>query len=362
MFQWYLFVILAAAGIFAALAQQTYTVEVCGRQETRWGWIPVLLILIPLIVLATTRRATFGDTYPYIKMFENPPDSLDAIPGSIFSQGKDRGFTVFSILVKTLLTKNVRVFFALVASICLFCVAGVYKKHSCQFVASMFLFIASGEYLQWTHNSMRQFIAVAVIFAATDLLLQKKYLQYYAVVLLMSTIHGSALVMIPVTLVIQGRAWNLRTVLFTLAVLIAINFSDDLRSLIAGFMEDTQYEAEVSQFLETEGTNLFRVLVYCIPPVMALLFKQHLDYAQDPLLDLATNMSIISMGVYIISAVTSGIFIGRIPIYFSLYNYLLLPWLLENVFEVRSKRLVYGIIILCYLAFYYYQVSVAWSI
>jgi hypothetical protein len=225
----------------------------------------------------------------------------------------------------------------------------------------MFLFIASSDYVQWNYNGMRQFIAVSVIFLATDLLLQKKYIRVYAIVLLMATVHASALIMIPVTLFISGGPWNKRTVLFTVIALVAINFSGALRNLIADFMTETQYSSEVDQFLETTGTNVFRVLVFCIPPVLALAFKKYLLAANAPILNLSTNMSIVSMGMYIISAVTSGIFVGRIPIYFSLYNYILLPWLVENVFEKKSQKLVYGCIILCYLVFYWYQMTVAWD-
>ena len=64
-------------------------------------------------------------------------------------------------------------------------------------------------------------------------------------------------------------------------------------------------------------------------------------------------MSIISTGLYVVSMFTSGIFIGRLPIYFSLYNYILLPWEIENLFTERSKKLVYIGLIGFYLLFYY---------
>ena len=227
---------------------------------------------------------------------------------------------------------------------------------------SMFLFLASSDYIQWTHNGMRQFIAVCIVFAATELLLKKKYWLYIPIVLVASTIHATALLMIPVCFIVQGKAWNVRSVLFTIAALVAINFSGALSDLIVDFMSDSQYSNEVGQFLETEGTNILRVVVFTIPPTLALVFKKYVDAARHPVLDLSVNMSIISMGAYIISAVTSGIFIGRIPIYFSLYNYILLPWLVENVFEKRSQKLVYAAIIACYMYFYYYQVTTVWGL
>lgn len=359
-FQWYLFVLLIAVAIFSTVKQQTYTVAVCGGRERRWTWLPALMIAIPLIYLAGT-RPDIGDTRAYRNSFFSITASLSEIPNILAAEEKDKGFSIFALLVKCIIGNNDKLYFTIIAAFCLLCVVYIYRKYSCNFIFSMFLFIASSDYVQWNYNGMRQFIAVAAIFAATDLLLKKKYLPYFALILFMSTFHASALIMIPISLIVQGKPWNAKTVLFTLIVLIAVNYSDSLTGLITDLMEDSQYSNEVGQFLETEGTNILRVLVFCIPPVLALILRKWLYRADIPILNLSTNMSIVSMGAYIVSSVTSGIFIGRMPIYFSLYNYILLPWLVENVFEDRSKKFVYTAIILCYLVFYYYQMHVAWD-
>ena len=361
-FQWYLFVILIAVAIFARAGKQTYTIEVPGGTETRYGWVPILLIIIPLIIAAALRPSGFGDTSAYIIGFRNTIASFSQIPTVITAEGKDKGFGIFKILIKMIIGDHYQLYFGIIAAFCLLCVACIYRKYSCNFAMSIFLFLASSDYIQWTHNGMRQFIAVCAIFAATDLLLQKKYVSYILIILLSATIHATALLMIPVCFIVQGRAWNLRSVLFTIAVLIAINFSGALSDFIVDFMMDTQYGSEVDQFLATDGTNILRVVVFSIPPVLALAFRRYLDASRQPILNLSVNMSIVSMGAYIISAVTSGIFVGRIPIYFSLYNYILLPWIVENVFEKRSQKFVYAVIIACYVFFYYYQVTVTWNL
>ena len=66
-------------------------------------------------------------------------------------------------------------------------------------------------------------------------------------------------------------------------------------------------------------------------------------------------MSIASAGLYVISMFTSGIFIGRLPIYFSLYNYILLPWEINRIFTKQSARIIYIIMVIAYLGFYLYS-------
>lgn len=360
-FQWYLFVLLMVVAAFAPAAGQTYTVISSGQREKRYKWGAALVIAIPLICLAAARSENIGDTYAYAAGFRNTPTVWAEFMDVYEKTEKDRGFVVFTYFMKYLFGDDERLYFGVIASVCLMCVVSVYRKHSCNFAMSIFLFIASSDYVQWNYNGMRQFIAVALIFAATDWLLQKKYVRYYVLILLASTIHASALIMIPMSLVVQGKPWNIQTVLITLLALIAINFSGWMNNMITALMSDTQYSGEVGQYLETEGTNVIRVLVFCIPPLMALAFRKWLVRADSKIMNLSTNMSIVSMGVYIVSAVTSGIFVGRLPIYFSLYNYILLPWLVEHVFSERSRRLVYGCLIVCYLAFYYYQMHIAWD-
>lgn len=359
-YQGYLFVLLFGVALFGKLAQQTCTVNIEGRQEVRYKWITVLMITIPLIYLAGT-RPNIGDTGAYRSAFLSLDASQTAFLEIMRANSKDKGFSIFTLLLKTVIGNNDTLYFTIIASICLMCVVCVYRKYSCNFIMSMFLFVASSDYVQWNYNGMRQFIAVSIAFAATDWLLEKKYFKYILLILFLSTIHASVLIMLPIGFIVQGRAWNFKTVVLTLGALLAINYSNITIELIADFMEDTQYRGEVGQFLETEGTNILRVLVFCIPPAFALLWRRWIDKADSKLVNLATNMSIVSMGAYLVSAVTSGIFVGRVPIYFSLYNYILLPWLVENVFEERSQKIVYIIIVICYLVFYYYQMMVAWD-
>lgn len=68
-------------------------------------------------------------------------------------------------------------------------------------------------------------------------------------------------------------------------------------------------------------------------------------------------MSLISMGIYVVSIFTSGIFIGRIPIYFSLFSYILLPWELRKIFSKEKFTIVLAIMVVLYMIFYFIQVK-----
>ena len=202
LFHWYLFVFLILLHTVAKAANQRYQVYVAGEYEGRYKWFTAMAVICVLSYVAAMRNERFLDTLSYINNYLKSDPSWEGILHIIQGDGKDKVFYVLTAILHGLFGDRYRAYLGVIAGFCLFCVISVYRKHSSNFFVSVFLFIASGEFVMWTHNGMRQFIAVSMVFAATDLLLKKKYLLYAVIVLIASTFHGSALVMIPVLLVV----------------------------------------------------------------------------------------------------------------------------------------------------------------
>lgn len=364
-FQWQLFVLLIIIALFTPAMGMYREVNVYGNEQIRYNWFPVLVLAIPMIYLAGNRFEAlpdFGDTSAYLNMFKETPSSIGGLLNSFTEDSKDKGFSFLIAVFKTLLGNREIVFFTMIATVCILCVMSVYRKYSCNFIISAFLFLASGDYVQWNYNGIRQFIPVAILFACIGLILKKKYIPFIVLTVILSTVHASALLMIPMVFIVQGRAWNKKTMLLVIAVIIAIASLEQFTDLITGIMENTQYSGEVDQYLNTEGTSIQRVLVYSIPAILTLIFKGRIDRENNPVINLSANMALITAFSYLLSAFTSGIFLGRIPIYFSLYNYILIPWIIENTFTKNSVRLIYLVLIGFYMIFYYYQMHITWGL
>lgn len=361
LFQWYLFVFLILMFQIAKMGHQFYPVHVAGEYEPRCRWATALIVTAVLTYVAATRHLSFIDTRSYYNHYMREAGTWESIVKIFNGSGKDKGFYIFTAILKAIIGPNEKIYFAIIAGIPLLCLASTYRRYSCNFFMTIFLFLVSGEYVQWSHNGIRQFMAVGMTFVAAPLLLKKRFIPYFLVVLFASIFHATALIMIPVSLVVHGRPWNAKMVLFTLAVMVAASSLDELMGAITTLMENTQYAGDVDSLLATEGTNPLRVLVYAIPPLMALVFRKRLTQYDVPIINMAVNMSVISMGAYVVSMFTSGIFIARVPIYFSLYNYILLPWIIQRVFDRSSARVIYFLLIGCYMAFYYYQMHIVWG-
>ncbi|MEE1527957.1 MAG: EpsG family protein [Blautia sp.] len=338
---------------------------VLGKKEIRVRVGFAIFAVIPLIWWAATRPLSFGDSDAYVRMFETLPDTISAIPSYVDGVEKDKGFSVLSILIKCIVGQRYEFYFAILATIQGISLALVFRKYSSNFILALFLFVATTDYLSWMHNGVRQFTAVALIFASTELMLKKKYVSLIAIILLSSMIHGSALLMIPIVFVVQGKPWNKKTVLAIVLFLAAIVFVDNFTTLLNNLLADTQYTNVVSDWQagNDDGTNPIRVLVYAVPTLLSIVGIRYIKAEKDPVIDLACNMGILSTLLYCLSAATSGIFIGRLPVYCSMYaTGILLPWELDNIFTKESSRVLKLGTVICFLAFYYYQVCLAWGL
>jgi len=335
---------------------------VLGQRCVRWNWVPALILVAPYIMWATFRPGSVGDTGVYIHQFEITPTGLGEIPWYLSTVSKDKGFALLQILFKTMVSRSERPFFFCIAAFQMLSLAKIYRKYSRNFWLSLFFFVSSAEYISWMMNGVRQFLAVTIIFACLPLLLERRYFVTCLVVVLASSIHISALIVLPFVFIVNGRAWNIRTLTFIFGVIAAVFFLDYVTGFISNALQNTAYEGDAIYFdsINDDGTNLFRVLFYSVPPVMAWLFRPYIDRANDQMINLCANLSVVAAGFYVFSYFTSGMIIGRLPIYFSLANYILIPWIIQEVFSSNSVPLIDLGFVSVYTAFFYYQIK-AWG-
>lgn len=335
-----------------------------GRTEERWSPFAALLLVLPYIIWAAYRSDSFGDTGLYRSGFLNAEASLGAAFSILTSDSKDVGFYALRSLIKMIIGNNDELFFLLIAAFQILGMAVIYRRYAADYWMCVFLFVASTDYLSWPYNGIRQYIAVIMIFACFSWMLQKRYIPLIVVILLASTIHGSALLMLPIIFIVQGEAWNAKTILMLLATAVIVVFVDRFTPILNELLQETQYDDMMTNEIWTQddGTNIIRVLVYSVPALLSLFGLRFVRAANDPVINLSVNCSIVTMAVYLIASVSSGIYIGRLPIYTTLQGYIALPWLIDHIFEERSARLAKIIAVIMYSAFFAFQTFVIWNL
>ena len=360
---WWLLIWLFTGGLFFEYGFAKRPEKICGKTEYRWGWLPAMGLAMPYLLWAAGRK-NFGDTQMYMKLFHELPTGISSIPSYLAENTKDKGFSVFEIIIKSVFGDNTFILFLIIATIQILCIVKIYRKYSTNYWMSMFLFVLSTDYLSWMHNGMRQFLAVTLIFAAFSFVLDKRYLPAVCIVLLASTIHGSALIMLPIIFIVQGEALNKKTVLVVIAMLMVVLMVDKFTPVLNNLLADTQYNDMITNEIWTndDGTNIIRVLVYSVPAILAIIGKKYVRAYNDPVINISINCSLITMGIYLIASVSSGIYIGRLPIYTSLMGYIAIPWLLDHMFTEDSAKIMKILMYAGYLAFFYFQMHFTWTL
>ena len=362
---WLLLIWLFAAGLFCIVALPEQIEKVGGKQVYRWNWIAVILITLPYVIWAGYRGDHFGDTFNYRRGFVNQGTDWALLPKYLSDANKDKGFIFLRFLFRTILPNdNGVIYFMILAAFQLWACVRIFRKYSDNFWICFFMFVASTDYLSWAHNGIRQFTAVAITTLAFEFIVKKKYIPAILIILLAATIHGSALIMIPCIFLVQGKAWNEKTFMAMLVTVLAIVFMDRFMPFMNTMLEDTQYDGMLTNSVWTtdNGTSIQRVLVYSAPAILGFFGRKYVDEGHDAALNISVNFSCINMFIYMVSAVTSGIYIGRLPIYMTIPGYLCVPYLIDHMFDEKSARLVYIGMIGLFCAFFYVQCHMAWHL
>ena len=360
---WWLIIWIIGGGVLLLMFKVKRTETVMGREEERWKWLPAILLMLPFFLWAGFRN-NVGDTGMYRTLYLRMPTSLSLWGNYLQGVNKDWGFSVLGLIIRFFAKDNDTIYFLIIAAFQSVALIRILRKYSTDYWFSIFIFVASTDYISWMMNGMRQFTAVMLIFAFTDWMVQKKNIRMILIILLAATLHASALMMIPILFIIQRKAWNILTLSAIVATVLAIFFVDRFTDILRELLSDTQYENVISDWEEWDdnGTNPIRVLVYSVPLLIAIFGHRYIKEADDPMVNMCVNAGIISTSIYLVSMVTSGIFVGRLPIYVSLYaTCILLPWEIDHIFTERSAKVIKVIAVVAYLGFFYYQMHFAWN-
>lgn len=350
---YWFFLAMSIVGIFVCSMYPRY-VQINGKYEPRARFWQAAA-LFGVVIFFCGLRSGIADTPAYIQEFNDAVSNIAQL--DIDAIQKDKGYAILEVLFKQFISDDYHWWLLLLA-----CVSGIsimctLYKYSIDFGMSFFLFIASTQF-SWLVNGMRQFTAVCLIFAAITLLLEKKWWQYILIVLLAATIHGTAVIMIPVYFIAQWKTFSLKVIAATAAIAAAGLNIDRFEFLF----DNTQYEGYLDNILGTAGMNAIRVLVAAVPVVIAIASNKIIRAEHNRLINICVNMAFFHIAVQFAAVFVGANYIGRIAAYFNIYNLILLPWLIRNCFTRESERIVRLACVVCYCIYFYYQMVITWNI
>ena len=338
-------------------------VTINGILEQRPNLSHLIIGFAPIIFFAGVKGRGIIDSGAYIISFQRAQSSLQEM--IIDWESKAPGFNIIEVAFKDLVSTNyVSWIFFLALISCIGIMIPLYK-YSPLFGLSLYLFVASAQFV-WLLNGVRQFLVVAILFGFMDLIIERKHLKYLILVLILSTIHITALIMIPVYLliIISDRfkllSWQ---IFFPISVfMVFVLVTEQIEPIMAYLLEDTEYHDIYSRALTYEGVNIFRMLAAAVPVLLMLIDWNRISKLITPEIKICIIMSVVNLGVLLVASTVGGNLFGRISIFFAVYNLIALPWVITKCFNKKSSQVVTTLAIVFYAYWFYYQMVLGWNL
>lgn len=318
--------------------------RIFGRKNKYMEWTFIILVIV-IFVLVAGLRNNIGDTGSYIQGYKN----LATFNG-FTENSQDKGFEVFSLILYQISAEPQFMIFimALITQIGNLITLARYRNY---FELQTYMYFTSGAFLV-TMSGIRQALASSILFLNTYLIIKGKFISYLVVVLLMSTIHQSALIMIPIYFVARQEAWSKKTLITIVISSIGFLFFYQLVPIVfdmLGSSNYTHYEEWLS--VAGSGSSFMRVLVNSVPVILSYIYRDKIKKIW-PESYVFINMSLLNF-IVVTFSLYNWIF-ARFSLYFQLYNFVLLPFIIKNCFDKRKERdLIYYLFIICYFIFFY---------
>lgn len=312
-------------------------------------YLPILLLLFFVGL-----RDEVLDTYAYINSFLETPNNFKSAVAYALSFETGQLFYLIQGVFKTFISENHYLWLAFVGGLSLYCLYRQYRKHSPDYTFSFFLLVSSTTFT-WLINGTRQFVVVCFLFALSDLIVRKekrcKFIYLFLIVVLYYA-HSSCLFLLPlVYLCSRGKLLDKWMFIIVIATVFATMYSDSILGAASDIM-NKQYTMG-----EGKGSSIPRLLVSLVPLALVLLKWKLVKEKASPFIVFSINMSLVGACFFFAATFTNGILVGRMPIYFTLYDYILLPWLIKNFY---NRGIVKIACVVFYTVFFYYQMVIAW--
>lgn len=352
-----LYILLAAAVALAWFSEQyQWKCQASGqpyRLSRDWAYCALLAILI----LFSGLRTSYNDTGTYLAGYANATGLRHFLENSSnLNPFRNPLFYAYQSLLRSTLDNAQFLIFStsLFSQICFL---RFFKRYSTNFTLSVFIYITLGTFC-FTMAAIKQVVAMAVLTLAFPFLEQRKYIRYFLLVYVAMLFHTYALTFIFLPL-FTDRPWKPFTYIFiALTFVILLNFQD----AISAFMDQANDLGKVmseAEIFDNHSVNIFRLLVYMVPPAASLLFQRWLFYDSDQMDHILVHMSIISMAFMFLGTESGANMFGRMATYFELGTICCLPRMLEKIFDKASYRLVRKIAVFCFLGYFTYAYGIS---
>lgn len=314
--------------------------------------ILIVLSFLTLFSLIAFRDETVGTDYKtYINAYQKIADgTLDERESSWLGIGFKWTSKLFSLVFGNCYT----IYFATLGFCTLFLFYKAFWENSKMPAFSLFILISFCLYYQ-TFNQFRQMFAIALVLYAIKYIKQKRLVPYILCILIATSFHNSAIIMLPVYFITKIKLEKKVWIAYAIIAVIAF-FSFDMIKLV---LQNTYYgkiyfgsQYDVGGKLSSVFNLVFRIglLGGCLAFYPKMIKAEQNNQILYHMAILCTILQLVTIRSYIF---------GRLTTYFFIFYVLLIPEMIETIFKTKRWVIFATIAILCTYHIIYFTSSSA---
>lgn len=265
---------------------------------------------------------------------------------SLKDYNNDLGFVLLCKLLG-FISLDDRIFFIVTSLIINLLFYNSLKRYATPFELAVFLFITSYHYYT-SFNIIRQYLAMAVVFWATKYLISRKFITFIVFIVLASTFHLSAIIMIPVAFIAR-RSFNISTILILIITTLGAYFGyESIIRFGVSSLNVERYKHYIDVLTRNErSSNIIYFFVWLVLTILLVLFRKKIIVKMKNY-DLFLNLYMMS-GIFQVLAWKHN-YLFRLGLYFDMYGLVIIP-MLTRIFDKSMNAFVYVSIIIIYFIY-----------
>ena len=321
---------------------ETLGIENIEKRKRKDRRIVIFLIFFVLAFVAAFRYKVGTDFSSYYKTSNW---------AGKFQQGEfdDPGFTLFSLLAEFLFQgKNGAItILAAIVTVALF--VFTIDKHGENLTVSLLLFIFVGCFTG-LFNGVRQYLAAGILFAGFHFVQEKKFFKWLLVVLIATSIHVTAILMIFVYFVSNMKCNGMTVVLYFIVGIALLYLYEPLFNLVGALKQE---EVDTGLGYVSRQVNILRVAVQCVPLIM-FVFVDKNGINQDVETRCLFNICLLNAS-FAIAGMNSP-YLSRFCIYTMCFQVLMYPKIFKKM-NKDNRNIFTSLLLFFYFIFWLYETS-----
>lgn len=290
-----------------------------------------------LMILVSALRNSFIDTVDYRLMYNYIGKNIENVFNNSL-QGVEKGYLLFTYGLNHISGNSQ--FLLIVTTVIIIAITTIFiKRESVDVPFSLWMFFCL-DFIN-TMNGVRQVMAGAFAAILWERLSSRPHsikndIMFIFGILILSTIHRSVLICIPIMLLCRGRIMNMATRVIIFGTIAMLMVPGIYYFVLEGVLAGTDYEKYIT---ESATMGIARLIVNSVPVVMlaysrikGIRLEEENEKTQWML-----NLCIFNFCCSVLSL--RMVFFARIGMFFKYFDFVMLPYLINRIFDKKSKSI-----------------------